>query len=145
MKYSKEQKALILAAYYRGGDIADNPVRACTDQVIVLSNYFTETISLDDTLHSLQHKGHVTGIHDDEGELLPLNEKRYYILIDLVRQDPDVVEGLGNWGNEVKELPPSDVHFNSVRLKEKGLEIAKTYKDEFPPVPNFPEWPNRRE
>lgn len=138
---STVEQSLILAAYYRGNLLYDAFTRACCDQVITLSLFYTADISEHDCIERFKNRSYVMLYwkNDDENEGLaePLLQ-RYLTLIELIDNHPDLIEGFGNLRS------PAHPCYTACRLTQGGEAIAQATFSRFPSKPLFENWPDRR-
>lgn len=138
MTLSTIDKSLLLATYYRGGHPDDESWTSNTDQILTLSLYYTGEFTGDECAARFVNKGYVGCLYDGDGELIDEIERRYLILIELLKTHPDLIEGGGNF-----ELP-ADPTYTACRLAPAGFEIVPIVIDLFPEKPDFPNWPDKR-
>ncbi len=132
------EQSLMLAAYFRGGLHSDPVWYSGSDQIVTLSLFYTGDISSTECVRRFSDRGYVRNVYDEEGELSEEIESRYGVLVKLVREHPELIEGGGNFET------PAHPTFTACRLTEDGLDVAPGLLDSFPRKPEFPAWPNRR-
>ena len=135
---TRVQQAILLAAYFRGGDPDAVVWTSNCDQVVTLSLFFTGDISAKDCIDRFAIKSYVGKLYQDDGELDAMIAARYYVLIGLLHSHPNLLEGGGNLQT------PAHPTFTSCRLTREGQFFAATSAKNFPTKPDFPDWPDRR-
>ena len=138
MNLSVVEKSLLLAAYFRGNTHDDRRWTSSSDQVLTLSLFFTGAITSHDCVSRFANRGYVGGLYDEDGELNDLIESRYLELIELLRAQPQLIEGGGNFDT------PAHPTFTACRLTNEGVRLIRAFIDQFPRKPDFPNWPDRR-
>ena len=138
MELSAIDKALLLAAFFRGNIPDQNHWTSSSDQIVTLSLFYTEDINSEDCQSRFSNPGYVGGLYDDNGELRPQIESRYHELIELLRQRPQLIEGGGNFET------PAHPTYTACRLTDDGIGLIPDIVDLFPRQPEFPNWPDRR-
>jgi hypothetical protein len=138
MALSSVQNALLLAAYYRGGRHRDGRWISNCDQVVTLSLFYTNDISVAECASRFSQRSCVGNLYNAEGELTEPIKTRYRALIDLIRESADLIEGGGDLET------PEDPTFTACRLTDAGLELACVLNQSFPQKPDFPNWPDKR-
>ena len=131
------KEALLLATYYRGNTFEQANWTACTDQVLVLSRFFTGDITSSECTACFQNPGYVGGIYGDDGELLSEIEARWDVFIQLVRENPQLIEGSTN----LESALPT---YSGCRITDKGISLIPEIIKHFPRKPDLKEWPDRR-
>lgn len=130
--------AIILAAFFRGGDPATFGWISNCDQVVTLSLFYTGDISTGECIDRFAVKSYVGGLYQDGGELHPMISDRYKLLIDLLKSHQHLIQGGGDF-----ELP-ADPTYTSCRLTREGDQAAFAVVNNFPAKPDFPNWPDKR-
>lgn len=138
MPFSSVEESLLVAAYYRGGSPDDRIWTSNSDQVVTLSLFYTGDISSEDCIERFSKRGYVSGLYEEDGELNELIETRYRVLIELIRESPELIEGGGNL------RLPADPTYTACRLTVAGQEAACLLMQSFRKKPDFPNWPDRR-
>ena len=118
-----------------------------TDQILTLSLFYTGDISEHDCIDRFSNRSYIGKLYDKEAEITKQHpwgkltdeiDLRYRILINLLHDRPDLIEGRGDF--EIPTLPT----FTSCRLTEAGLKLAPGLALQFPAKPEFPNWPDNR-
>ena len=138
MTLTRIEDAILLAAYFRGKDSSQQVWSSNSDQVLTLSLFYTRDISYDDCATRFEHRPYLQCVYDGDGQLNEQIEHRYKVLIDLIQQRPDLVEG----GGDLKT--PADPTYTACGLTDAGCQLARTLESSFPQKPEFPNWPDRR-
>ena len=138
MGLSLIDKTLLLAAFFRGNSHDQDRWTSCSDQVVTLSLFFTGDITADDCQTRFSRRRYVGGLYDDDGELQPQIESRYQNLIGLLREQPQLIEGGGDFKT------PAQPTYTACRLTDEGIRLVPAIIDSFPRKPDFPNWPDRR-
>lgn len=136
-KLTSVEESLLVAAYFRGRTPAEFGWVSNCDQVITLSLFYTGEISADECAVRFSNKSYVGKLYDDDGELMDDIRTRYEVLIDLIRQRPDLILGGGNFET------PADPTYTSCRLTQDGITLAVLLMRSFPQKPEFPNWPDK--
>lgn len=141
-------ESLILAAYFRGGSQAQgNAWFSNTDQILTLSLFYTGDITEADCVGRFSRRSYVGKLYDNSveiteehpwGKLTEEIDGRYKVLIHLLREHAELLEGGGNFET------PAHPTFTSCRLTDAGLQLAVTLVGRFPTKPVFPNWPDGR-
>jgi hypothetical protein len=131
------EESLLVAAYYRGGRPEDRGWTSNCDQVVTLSLFYTEDISAEECAERFFHRRYVGGLYREDGTLEESVEERYRVLIRLIGERPEWIEGGGDLGS------PADPTFTACRLTAAGRELARSLVATFRPKPEFPNWPDR--
>lgn len=134
----REQEAILLAAYFRGGDPDAVVWTSNCDQVVTLSLFYTGDISTNDCIDRFAVKSYVGKLYQDDGELNGMIASRYQTLIELLQSHPHLFEGGGNLKT------PAHPTFTSCRLTREGQQFALSLAKNFPGKPDFPNWPDKR-
>ena len=132
------QEAILLAAYFRGGDPDTVVWTSNCDQVVTLSLFYTGDISANDCIDRFAVKSYVGKLYQDDGKLDAMIATRYHALIELLHSHSQLFEGGGNLKT------PAHPKFTSCRLTREGQQFAKTVAKSFPAKPDFPRWPDKR-
>ena len=132
------QEAVLLAAYFRGGDPDDAVWTSNCDQVVTLSLFYTGDISADDCVDRFSVKRYVSRLYQENGELDAVIADRYCVLIELLQSYPQLFQGGGNLKT------PADPTYTSCRLTHEGQQFATILAMNFPAKPDFPHWPDKR-
>jgi hypothetical protein len=135
---SPVEKALLLAAYYRGGSPDDRVWVSNADQIVTLSLFYTDDISSDDCAERFSRRSYVGKLYEAGGRLAEAIETRYGALISLLRRHRELIEGGGDLET------PADPTYTSCRLTVAGQVLAHSLKPAFPEKPEFPDWPDKR-
>lgn len=147
MQLSLVQESIILAAYFRGGSNDDYVWRSNSDQILTLSLFYTGDISAEDCEDRFAEFGYVKKLYVEEStptsdeecrKLAEGIDARYRVLIQMIRENSDLIQGAGNL-----DLP-SDPTFTSCKLTDAGYSLALTLGGMFPLKPEFENWPDRR-
>lgn len=138
MKLSHIEQSLLLAAYFRGNTQTDDRWISCSDQIVVLSLFYTGDISFEQCEARFLNRGYVSGLYDETGNLDPQVRSRYESLLQLLKEQPALIAGAGNLAL------PSDPTFTACRLTDTGIELIASIISGFPCHPEFPNWPDRR-
>lgn len=138
MPLSTVEKSLLVAAYFRGGSEADRVWTSNSDQIITLSLFYTGDISAAECANRFSVPGYVQRLYDEDGELSEQIEARYRVLIDLLREHPELIKGGGNFET------PAHPTYTACRLTPAGLEECERLIHSFPHKPSFPNWPDKR-
>lgn len=134
----RDQEAILLAAYFRGGDHSAVVWSSNCDQVVTLSLFYTGDISTNDCIGRFAVISYVGKLYQDDGELDGMIASRYHRLIELLQSHPHLIEGGGNLKT------PADPTFTSCRLTREGQQFALFLAKNFPGKPDFPNWPDKR-
>ncbi len=132
------QEAILLAAYFRGGDPDAVVWTSNCDQVVTLSLFYTGDISASNCNDRFSVKSYAGKLYQDDGELDEMIVSRYHALIELLQSPPHLFEG----GSNLKS--PAHPAFTSCRLTREGQEFALSVAKNFPDKPDFPNWPDKR-
>ena len=138
MHLSQVDNALLLAAFFRGDMLDQDRWTSSSDQVLTLSLFYTGDITADDCQSRFSKNGHVGGLYDEDGELHSQIETRYRHLINLLREQPQLIEGGGDFD------APAYPTYTACRLTDHGVKLIREIIDLFPRKPDFPLWPDRR-
>jgi hypothetical protein len=138
MSLTSVEESLLLATYFRGRVPEDDRWRANSNQILTLSLYYTGDISYSECVSRFDTRSYVQKVYDENGELTKEIVDRYKILINLLQDHPELIEGAGDF--EVPQEPT----YTACRLTDAGLELAAELFDRFPKQPDFPNWPDRR-
>jgi len=138
MPLTRIEEAILLAAYFRGKDPSEQVWSSNSDQVLTLSLFYTGDIAFDDCKTRFDRRSYLRHVYDDNGQLNGQIERRYKILINLIQQRPDLIEGGGNLET------PADPTYTACGLTDAGCQMARELMSSFPKKPNFPNWPDRR-
>ena len=130
-------ESLLVTAYYRGGNPDDGVWGSNCDQVVTLSLFYTGEIPFEECAERFSRRSYVGGLYDSNGQLNATVKTRYRALIELIRGQPDLIQGGGDLNR------PADPTYTSCRLTHAGGEIAATLISRFPRKPDFPNWPDR--
>jgi hypothetical protein len=103
-----------------------------------LSLFYTGDISCEDCAGRFSSRSSIQNLYDENGELNEEIEVRYGVVINLIQDRPDLIQGAGDL-----QLP-ADPTYTSCRLTDSGLKLACDFIDEFPQKPEFANWPDRR-
>lgn len=139
MPISKAKKALLVAAYFRGGNSDDRLWASNCDQVVTLSLFYTGHISFEECAERFSRRSYVGGLYQQSGKLDSSVRVRYRSLIRMLRKLPSLIEGGGNL------KLPADPTYTSCRLTAAGEKLALKFLPEFRRKPDFPNWPDRRQ
>lgn len=137
MLLTRTEEALLLAAFFRGKPPSERGWSSNCDQVLTLSLFFTGDISRDDCVSRFAHRPYLRCVYNDDGRLNESISHRYEILINLIHQHPDLIEG----GGDLKS--PADPTFTACGLTHAGCQLAGKLISTFPKKPEFPNWPDR--
>lgn len=132
------EKSILLAAYFRGGSRDDPRWTANSDQILTLSLFYTGEISFAECAGRFSNRPSLQKVYDKAGELTEEIEERYKILIKLLEEHPELIEGGGDFQT------PAYPTFTACRLTDAGLHFASNLVNSFPEKPEFPDWPDRR-
>jgi hypothetical protein len=138
MNLSIIDKALLLAAFFRGNIPDQDYSTACSDQVLTLSLFYTGDITAAECQSRFSAPGYVCCLYDGNGKLHPQIDSRYQGLIKLLREQPQLLQGGGNFDS------PADPTFTACRLTDEGIRLIPDIIDLFPRKPDFQDWPDRR-
>lgn len=138
MSLSKIDQSLLLATWFRGNSLEQTYWTSCSDQIVILSLFYTGEITADECCQRFANHSYVGGLYDDNGYLVSIVASRYRQLIDLLRNQPELIEGGGNF-----EMP-ADPTYTACRLTEAGILLMPEITERFPVKPDFPNWPDRR-
>jgi hypothetical protein len=138
MPLSSVEESLLVASYYRGGSPDDRIWTSNADQVVTLSFFYTGDISSEVCIERFSRRGYVGGLYQEDGKLIEWIETRYRVLIELIREHPELMEGGGDLET------PADPTFTACRLTVAGLRLACSLVPSFRQKPEFPDWPDRR-
>ncbi|MDB5337109.1 MAG: hypothetical protein JWN70_2728 [Planctomycetaceae bacterium] len=133
------ENSILLATYFRGESLDTAIWISNTDQIITLSLFYTGDISFADCAARLSIRSYVQNLYDDNGNLTAEIDSRYTVLINLLHQHPELLEGAGDF-----QLPAFPT-YTSLRLTEHGLRLALDLINSFPAKPDFLDWPDQRE
>lgn len=137
MPLSRIEQALLLAAYCRGGRSGGVWV-ANSDQIVTLSLFYTGDLTARECSERLSTRAYVGALYDEEGELRPEIAARYDVLVKLIRDCPELIEGGGDF------TTPSLPSYTACGLTAEGERSALAGAAAFPRQPVFPEWPDKR-
>ena len=135
MPLSTVEESFVLAAYYRGGSPDDRGWVSNSDQILTLSLFFTGDISSEDCVERFSKRSYVSKLYDPDGELTELIGTRYRLLISLLREHPELIEGNGDFET------PTDPTYSSCRLTIAGQNVARSLRPKFRDKPEFPTGP----
>jgi hypothetical protein len=135
---NRVQQAVLLAAYFRGGDPDAGVWTSNCDQVVTLSLFYTGDISANDCVDRFAVKRYVGKLYQEDGELDAMIADRYRVLIELLQSYPRLFQGGGNFKT------PADPTYTSCRLTREGQQFAAILAMNFPAKPDFPHWPDKR-
>lgn len=147
MSLTRIDESLVLAAYFRGGSQDQRGWTSNTDQILTLSLFYTGDISEADCVNRFANRSYIQKLYDEEvgsteehpwGKLTEEIDRRYRILIKLLHEHPELIEGSGNF------KIPTHPTFTACRLTENGLKLAETLVTKFPSKPSFSDWPDKR-
>lgn len=138
MPLTRIEDAILVAAYFRGRDPSAQIWSSNSDQVLTLSLFYTGDISYDDCASRFDHRPYIRSVYDEDGKLNEQIHGRYKILIHLIEQRPDLIEG----GGDLRT--PADPTYTACGLTFVGCQLARTLKTTFPQKPEFPNWPDRQ-
>ena len=138
MTLTQIEEAILVAAYFRGKDPSAEVWGSNSDQVLTLSLFYTGDIAFDDCESRFERRSYLRRVYDDDGQLNGQIERRYKILINLIQQRPDLIEGGGNLKT------PADPTYTACGLTDAGCQMALALISSFPKKPDFPNWPDRR-
>lgn len=132
------EKALILAAYFRGGSPDDETWISNTDQIVTLSLFYSGEMIAEECVRRFARRSGLQKLYTAEGELTEEIANRYQALIQLLQNHPQLIEGSGNFAL------PAHPTFTSCRLTKEGFLLAASLINTFPQKPEFPDWPDQR-
>jgi hypothetical protein len=132
------EQSLLVAAYFRGGTREEQIPRSNSDQIVVLSLFYTGEISFTECAERFASKFWRRLYQDDGEHLIPMIESRYHELLALLLQHPELIEGFGNLET------PADPTYTSCRLTGDGVAAARRLIPRLPTKPDFPDWPDNR-
>ena len=135
---TRVQEAILLAAYFRGGNSDAAVWISNCDQVVTLSLFYTGDISATDCMDRFAVRSYVGELYQDDGTLNEMIANRYHALIELLQSHPHLLEGGGNLKT------PAHPTFTSCRLTLQGQRFAMSIAKNFPGKPDFPNWPDKR-
>lgn len=138
MTLAPVEESLIVAAYFRGGSQSEQRWTSNSDQVLTLSLYYTGDITAEDCRSRFSCRSHVQELYSEDGQLTEEIEARYKVLIRLLAEHPELIEGGGNFQT------PAFPTFTACRLTTVGLQLAERLIDAFPRKPDFSNWPDQR-
>lgn len=145
MSLSSIEESLVLAAFFRGGDIHSRKRTSNTDQILTLSLFYMGNITAEDCAARFAHRSYVQKLYVDKmwtgsdyGQLTEEIDSRYHVLIAMIQKHPELIEASGNL------TLPQHPTFTSCRLTDAGCELALSIADHFPAKPDFPNWPDKR-
>lgn len=138
MTMKRVEEAILLAAYFRGGDSDAVVWTSNCDQVVTLSLFYTGDISASECVDRFAVKSYVGKLYEDNGELDAMIADRYHVLIELLQSHTHLMEGGGNLKH------PAHPTYTSCRLTREGQQLALTVVESFPAKPAFPNWPDKR-
>ena len=138
MSLTSVEESLLLATYFRGRVPEDDRWRANSNQILTLSLYFTGDISYEDCASRLDTRPYVRKVYDENGKLTEEIIDRHKILINLLQEHAELIEGAGGFEDGTEPT------YTACRLTDAGLELAVKLIDKFPKKPDFPNWPDRR-
>ena len=138
MNLSVIDKSLLLAAFFRGNTSDQRAWTSSSDQVVTLSLFYTGDITADECRSRFSNRGYVGGLYGVDGQLHPQIETRYQNLIDLLREQPQLVEGGGDFAT------PAYPTYTACRLTDICIRLIPEIIESFPRKPEFPNWPDRR-
>jgi hypothetical protein len=139
MPLTRIEESLVLAAYFRGGSRDQRQWNSNSDQILTLSLFYTGDISEADCARRFAIQYQLQELYDESGELTEEIDGRYKVLINLLHEHPELIEGGGNFAT------PAYPTFTACRLTDTGLALATTLVTQFPKKPDFPNWPDRRQ
>jgi len=138
MPLTRIEDAILVAAYFRGKDPSEQVWSSNSDQVLTLSLFYTGDISHIDCASRFENRPYLRCVYDDDGQLNEQIKHRYKVLLDLIQQHPDLIDG----GGDLKS--PADPTYTACGLTDAGCQLARTLISSFPKKPEFPNWPDRR-
>ncbi|WP_417387122.1 hypothetical protein [Gimesia sp.] len=138
MHLTSIEKALILAAYFRGGSPDDETWTSNTDQILTLSLFYSGELTAEECVRRFARRSGLQKLYTAEGELTEEIANRYQVLIQLLQKHPGLIEGNGNF------TLPAHPTFTSCRLTNDGFLLAASLINRFPQKPAFPDWPDQR-
>ena len=138
MNLSTIDKSLLLAAYFRGNTCDQDLGTSCSDQVVTLSLFYTCDITAQDCQNRFSNRGYVGALYDDDEELNPEIAMRYQQLIDLLRKQPNLIEGSGDFKT------PAHPTYTACRLTDDGIRLIPDIIKSLPCKPDFPNWLDQR-
>ena len=138
MPLTRIDNAILVAAFFRGKDPSAQSWSSNSDQVLTLSLFYTGDLSYDDCASRFDHRPYLRSVYNEDGKLNEQIDGRYKVLINLIAQRPDLIEG----GGDLRT--PADPTYTACGLTEAGVELARTLKTTFPNKPEFPNWPDRQ-
>src|SRR4051794_18488976 len=97
MSLTRIEEALLLAAYFRGGSHDQKQWNSNSDQILTLSLFYTGDISEADCACRFATRSHIQELYDESGELTEEIDGRYKVLINLLQEHPELIEGGGNF------------------------------------------------
>ena len=137
-KLSRIGQSLVLATYFRGGSQNQHHWTSNSDQIITISLFYTHDISYDECADRFSNRNYIKCLYDSSGELTHQIEQRYGSLIELLSDNPELIEGGGNFDT------PAHPTYTACRLTDAGIQLALSLAGEFPAKPDFPTWPDKR-
>lgn len=138
MSLSTVEKALLVATYFRGRIPLDWCWRSSSDQILILSLFYTGEITDEDCARRFATRSYVDGLYDEEGDLTEEIWNRYLALQNLLRKRPDLLQSGGDF------VTPAGPTYTACGLTEAGTQLALSLVESFPKKPDFPNWPDRR-
>lgn len=138
MELTTTEKSIVLAAYFRGmAEEADCWTSNC-DQVVTLSLFYTGDLSFDECARRFSVRSYVLSLYRKDGKLKKVIEARYRILIRMLGEHPELIEGGGDFET------PAYPTFTACRLKDAGVKLATSLINQFLQKPDFSNWPDKR-
>ena len=147
MPLTAVEESIILAAYFRGGSQDDCAWTSNTDQILTLALFYTGDISSADCVSRFAIRSYIQKLYDEDADVTKENvwgmltteiETRYRVLINLLHEHPELIEGGGNFEH------PAHPTYTSCRLTKAGLYLAESLINSFPRKPDFRNWPDKR-
>ena len=138
MTLSRVQQAVLLAAYFRGGDPDEGVWSSSCDQVVMLSLFYSGDISASECMDRFSERPHLGGLYQNDGKLVRGIARRYRMLIKLLRSHPHLIKGAGNLKS------PAHPTYTACGLTPEGQQLALSLVKTFPAKPEFPDWPDKR-
>lgn len=138
MNLSLIERSIVLAAFFRGNTLDEETWTSNSDQVVMLSLFYTDDITPEECQSCFATRSCVGGLYDDHGEILPQVESRYQCLIDLLCARPELIEGGGDFE------APAHPTYTACRLTAQGLALIPVIVEQMPRKPQFPNWPDRQ-
>ena len=115
MSLTQIEEAILVAAYYRGKAPSEQVWSSNSDQVLTLSLFYTGDISHNACASRFEHRPYLRCVYDDDGRLNEQLKHRYRVLIDLIQQHPDLINGGGDF------KAPADPTYTACGLTDAGL------------------------